>query len=58
MEQVRAVAARLINAESMEIALVPNTTAGIGLVAAAIIVDLVARLDHLDAQLAQQRGRA
>jgi hypothetical protein len=31
---------------------------GIGLVAAAIIVDLVARLDHLDAQLAQQRGRA
>jgi selenocysteine lyase/cysteine desulfurase len=33
MEQVRAVAARLIGAQPGEIALVPNTTAGIGLVA-------------------------
>jgi selenocysteine lyase/cysteine desulfurase len=33
MEEVRATAARLINAVPAEIALVPNTTAGIGLVA-------------------------
>jgi selenocysteine lyase/cysteine desulfurase len=33
MEQVRATAGRLINADSAEIALIPNTTAGIGLVA-------------------------
>ena len=33
VEQVRQLAARLINAESREIALVPNTSSGIGLVA-------------------------